>query len=105
VGLYFALRERSDGTLPCLWVLNPWKLNEHSRSWGLHELIAPQYLSRERDYSDIVNDSQNLAFGWFHPIALYPKQRNARLHAQKGYFTIHGDDRRPLNEIRRKVVK
>jgi hypothetical protein len=32
-------------------------------------------------------------------------QRSARLHAQHGHFTIHGEDSRPLDAIVRKVVR
>lgn len=36
---------------------------------------------------------------WEYPVALYPPQRDARLSAQRGYFTIHETDPRPLDEI------
>jgi len=36
---------------------------------------------------------------WQYPVALYPPQRDARLPAQRGFFTIHGYDPRPLDEI------
>ena len=30
--------------------------------------------------------------------AIYPIQINERVRAQRGWFTIHGDDRRPLED-------
>jgi hypothetical protein len=32
-------------------------------------------------------------------VALYPSQRDARLSSQRGFFTIHGCDPRPLDVI------
>jgi hypothetical protein len=34
-----------------------------------------------------------------YPVALYPPQRDVRLSTQRGFFTIHGYDPRPLDLI------
>jgi hypothetical protein len=107
VALYFAVQSVPDGAVPCIWMLNPYTLNEHAKSWETRDLIAPQYLggSDGWDYSDFMTDYEDLSFGWRHPVALYPIQRSARLFAQGGYFTIHGDNRRPIEQIRRSVLR
>jgi hypothetical protein len=107
VALYFAVNSINQGAVPCIWLLNPYRLNEHEDSWELRDLVAPEYLGgkEEWDYSDFMTDFNDLDFGWDHPVALYPVQRNARLQAQRGYFTIHGDIVEPLDKINPKVVQ
>jgi hypothetical protein len=106
VALYFAVHNK-NGTEPCIWLLNPYSLNEHEDSWEMRDLVSPDYLggSDGWDYSDFMIDFDDLSFGWRHPVALYPVQRSSRLHAQRGYFTIHGDLVQPLDKINPKVVK
>lgn len=103
VSLYFALQNYRGDTQPCIWLLNPYALNEEHESWEMRDLISPIYLGddseQEWDYSDFITDDDDPKFGWEYPVAIYPIQRSARLHAQRGYFTIHGDDNRPLEEI------
>lgn len=106
VAVYFALRDATPTSSPCLWLLNPYALNE--RSWKVRDLVAPEFLPQEDydGYSDyLVDYSNDAVFDWKKPVALYPLQRNARLHAQQGYFTIHGDDTRPLEVIAPKTVR
>src|ERR1044071_6575015 len=44
VALYFAINTADSSTTPCVWVLNPYRLNEHPASWETHDLVAPQFL-------------------------------------------------------------
>lgn len=121
VALYFAVYDVKKGARPCIWLLNPYALNEHENSWATRDLISPEYLGTVEDdeeendedegsegeawdYSDFLI-SGDLDFGWEHPVALYPVQRSNRLHAQHGYFTIHGDRVETLDKINPKVVK
>jgi hypothetical protein len=99
VAVFFALRDRRPNSVPCVWVLNPYALNRIS--WSIRDLVAPEYLPRgDYDFSEyLVDYSKNAGFDWDEPVALYPLQRNARQHAQRGYFTIHGEDHRPLEKI------
>lgn len=73
----------------------------------MRDLVAPEYLPQgDYDFSDyLVDYTDDAGFDWDEPVALYPLQRNARLHAQRGYFTIHGEDIRPLEEIAPSFVK
>jgi len=102
VSLYFALFEHEPGDTPCIWILNPYALNLWSI--GLDDIQAPRYLVAEAnvdddwDYGDLLSEWDDPGIGWEHPIATQVIQRDARLYAQRGFFTIHGNDRRPLNE-------
>jgi hypothetical protein len=40
------------------------------------------------------------------PFSIYPLTRwNARLHSQRGYFTIHGDENAPLDKLKPDCVR
>jgi hypothetical protein len=104
VAVYFALREAGPDAAPCIWLLNPYALNV--RSWDVRDFVAPEYLPQgEYGYADyLVDYSKDAGFDWDLPVALYPLQRNARLHAQHAYFTIHGENNRPLEVTAKDVV-
>ena len=40
VALYFAILGAGDGATPCVWVLNPYALNEHEDSWDCRDLVV-----------------------------------------------------------------
>jgi hypothetical protein len=104
VAVYFAVQNHDCKTeaTPCVWLLNPYALNE--LAWEDRDLIAPEYLGYDPDtqefwtYEDILLEREP-EFEWDYPVAIYPAQRAQRMHAQRGWFTIHGDDPRPLNQI------
>lgn len=93
VALYFAVHKATEASQPCIWLMNPYALNETER--GERDLVAPRYLAYDEkkdvewDYEDLLLESPGM--GWDYPVALYPVQKSSRLHAQRGYFTIHGD--------------
>lgn len=104
VAVYFATLgvDESNPTAlqpPCVWVLNPYGLNTASTG---HEsdLFAPRNLGWEEPeeedeegqyytYSELLAEP---CIDWDWPLAIYPRQRNPRLHAQRAWFTIHGDE-------------
>jgi hypothetical protein len=100
VALYFAVKSDPAATQPCIWVLNPYALNEESE-WG-RDLVAPRYLGWDEKqgtfytYGDLIVDQY---IDWEWPVAIYPMQRLARMRAQRGWFTIHGTDMRPIEQI------
>ena len=99
--LFFAVNTRPgrgrDET-PCLWLLNPYALNGG-------DLVAPEDLGWDDqrqlyyDYHELLLEPEYV--DWDRPIAIYPMQRSPRMAAQRGWFTIHGRDGRPLDEIDR----
>src|SRR5688500_16957446 len=98
--LYFALGTDSGEQFerPCLWLLNPYRLNQG-------ELVAPEDMGWNEkkqmyyDYHELLLEPEYIQ--WESPVAIYPMQRSPRMAAQRGWFTIHGRDPRPLDKIQR----
>ncbi len=102
VAIHFAIGylPRGHTELPRIYVINPYLWN---RKHGLdRDLAWPRYFTYDEkddhfyEYGEILVED---LLDWKFPIALYPPQRDARLSAQRGYFTIHGYDPRSLDEI------
>lgn len=112
VALYFALedwdrwpngnkRDKKDidpDRSPSIWMINPYALN--AVSWKGPELEIPKYLgqvgqTRFADYGEMLSAHRE-DWEWDHPVAIYPIQLNDRVRAQRGWFTIHGNDRNAL---------
>jgi len=93
VAAYFATLGASPSTAPCIWVLNPWRLNEKGR--GVRDGIQPKYLYREWDYGELLIAPG--AWPWTTPLAIYPLQIAERMRAQRSWFTIHGQSKEPLD--------
>ncbi|MFM2125720.1 MAG: hypothetical protein RL328_2171 [Acidobacteriota bacterium] len=109
VAVYFALFSPcSNGCVPpCnhsvtrrIWVMNPYLWNEETQ--GERDLYWPRFIGWDEesedyyDYDEILIDSGQMY--WQSPIALYNPQTETRMAAQRGYFTIHGTDVRPLDQ-------
>lgn len=93
---------------PCIWVLNPYLLNDDGR-WviegGEPDMVHPPYLGWDEDEEEYYTYGDLLSFGkmdWEWPVAIYPRQRNARIHAQRAWFTIHGDRFKAMDEAPRR---
>jgi hypothetical protein len=91
---------------PCLWVLNPYRLNDDERWLAVEgaeaDAVHPANLGWDEDEGDYYTYGDLLCEGymdWKWPTAIYPRQRNARIHAQRAWFTIHGDEFVPMDEI------
>ena len=81
---------------PCIWLLNPFSLNEYFDKD--HDLCAAEFLvNKDETYETFLVDPYP-PIRWKKPVALYPNQRDARLFAQQGYFTIQGSDARPIDK-------
>jgi hypothetical protein len=117
VALYFALLNYDDNSdqPPCIWILNPYALN--AAVWNLYRLFHPRYLARDEhlnrsyDFGELLLGTRPQQWKdgklWETPMAIYSHQRSERMFAQNGWFTIHGEDRRPIDEIfwdRRDIV-
>lgn len=114
IALYFALHEYGNGSKeggitgkPALWVLNPFALNQIRGGWGYPGLVSPASLfdgkKKFKEYLDVL--SWRAPWPYAKPIAIYPRQVSSRQQAQSGWFTIHGRDRRPLNDIAASTVR
>ena len=106
VALYFALLDTpSLIEKPCIWILNPFKLNGMT-DWIEPFLINPEYeFKNEKEYFDIFCKESFEPKGQANPlklpnpIALYPFRQNERIISQSGLFTMHGTTSKPLEEI------
>jgi hypothetical protein len=100
VSLYFALEEWKDDKKrrPAIWVINPYLLNE--KTLEDRDITLPRYLGEikkeEWDFGEMLADYGR--WPWDRPAAIYPIQLNERVRVQRGWFTIHGNDRRPLED-------
>jgi hypothetical protein len=103
VALYFAVVYGDNlGTprIPRLYLMNPYAWNE-KHHYG-RDLFWPRYFGWDVDteqyyeYGEILIEE---GADWEFPVSLYPPQREARLSAQRGFFSLHGFDSRPLDEI------
>ncbi|SFI47321.1 FRG domain-containing protein [Planctomicrobium piriforme] len=112
VAVYFAIlgideRSRTDergnrSSPPCVWVLNPYGLNRVASNNPNADLVDPRNLGweeAEREYYTYSELIQEEELGFEMPIAIYPRQRNPRIQAQRAWFTIHGDDYRPMEDF------
>ncbi len=113
VAVFFALQNYNPtDSDPCIWILNPYRFNEVFH--GTRDLWDPVLLNYYENYDEEGESYQDLMlYGnngdiipWDEPIALYPVRKADRLSTQNGYFTIHGNDSRPIEKIigRRKNI-
>jgi len=92
VALYFALRDATTGKDPCVWVLDPWKLNR-KLARKIDEIFMPGE-TRIRGYLPEPLASRSLPR---YPIAIEPTLSSSRITAQKGAFTLHGATLKPID--------
>jgi hypothetical protein len=100
VALYFAVAYRKPGQTPRLYMINPYAWNEEQVN--SRELFWPRYFGWDPNEAYYYEFGEILDEGgpdWKSPVALYPSQRDARLSSQRGFFTIHGFDPRPLDVV------
>ncbi|MBL0183751.1 MAG: FRG domain-containing protein [Chitinophagaceae bacterium] len=106
VALYFAMLDYEKGiSKPCIWMLNPYKLNEVYHC--SRDMYAPEKLDgfdqvkgKSLSYADfLLHGTPGDLIWWKQPLALYPIRRVDRLTTQGGYFTIQGTDVRPIEDI------
>jgi hypothetical protein len=103
VALHFAVAylPQDYTSTPRIFVLNPYLWNKEMTKFG-RDLVWPRYFGYDSKEEYFYEYGEILVEGgadWKNPVALYPPQRDARLSAQRGYFTIHGYDVRSMDEI------
>jgi hypothetical protein len=101
IALYFAIAgiRRLEVTMPeawpCIWVLNPYRLNY---IYANDDVIFDRADPIPFDFYTATVASIKEAKPWPHdtPIAINPGFSNRRVEAQHGRFTVHGDNLAPL---------
>ena len=95
VALYFALRKPERGNLPCVWALNPHHLNHESTSGEeIPDISCIDYDSESGKIKYKFPNGKKMTIK--SPIAVISPMRTQRILAQKGYFTIHGKNDKPI---------
>ncbi|MBK9359584.1 MAG: FRG domain-containing protein [Bacteroidales bacterium] len=91
VALFFAVFECELESDACVWVLDPWYLNEKSICQSSivttdHPIMYDYLLCQNTEFID-RNVKANL------PIAIRPKKNTSRIISQKGMFVIYGNSK------------
>lgn len=109
VALYFALEYKGATASPCLWLLNPFALNKASLGQAR---IFDQVDQLPRDAYNVFIDEKfqpkaRKRKDWPPelPVATAPIWGHPRALRQRGFFTIHGCDEKPLEQQAPDLVK
>jgi hypothetical protein len=102
VALYFALRKFDKQNTPCVWMLNPLKLNRESIK---KSQVISVYSDSKFDYykmfiikkDESQPDRKSITFE--KPVAIFPIRSHPRIVAQNSFFTLHGTILKPMDEI------
>jgi len=112
--IYFALEYDNDPESPCLWLLNPFKLNKTAigRSVIFDQVDklpdgAYEHFIQERTGSSDTSAHVNTGGTWppEFPVASSPIWCHQRVLRQNGVFTIHGTDEKALDEQGQDLVR
>jgi hypothetical protein len=103
VALFFAIHKYNpkSSRLPEVVILNPFLLNGRTFPVGdsmAGELKNPELSRNFPDYIDYI-DPDIPRKRYEYPIALYPFRFNNRLIAQGGFFTLHGEQKKSIEEL------
>lgn len=85
---------------PAIWILDPFKLNNHSM--GEACILNPE-TDIEHEYQGYFIDENHKLYA--DVIAISPIKYNPRILAQRGSFTLHRSIDKPLEELRPSCVK
>lgn len=95
IALYFAVfyKDDNDKSDPCVWALNPFDFNRK-----LHN--KPQiFLFTDKNVEKYLPEIWANPTLPKNPIAFQPAYKSKRIAAQKGCFTIHGENKQPLEQF------
>ena len=97
-GLFFAIEDFVSLKEPvadaAVWMLDPWYLNQ----WSIRSNEVLLY-SEKRTSKYLCKEPFDEDEWPKKPVAILPTYNSRRLASQRGMFTIHGTDRRPLEEM------
>jgi len=100
IAVYFAVKYNYNKTDMAIYLLNPKELNNYSKKKSI-PIIPDDPLGLEYVNNYLNKDPFPPQF----PIAIQPNFSNYRMLAQRGLFTIHGDDLTPIEHLCPKAVK
>ena len=97
--LFFAVNNYENETDAAVWILGPSTLNKSSNS-GLGDRVPMSDHKIFEKYTfnvDAKNLKEETILNSDHPIAVRPKRSTARIVAQRGMFTIHGEEQKGID--------
>jgi hypothetical protein len=105
VALFFAIGGARDTTpkSPSVWIINPFTIAREARKpTGVNDKrIGCFHNEKDLDYFDNFLSGAKCKWPFQSPIPYRPPKLNPRIRAQRGFFTVHGVDRCPLDCIYR----
>ncbi|MGD1458016.1 MULTISPECIES: FRG domain-containing protein [Vibrio harveyi group] len=100
--LYFALK--GDPESPCIWLLDPFYLNEISTSHAiLYDTSSIPDLGGDKDLNIAQVMAGNCSIE--EPYAIRPPHGNSRISAQRGFFTVHMNSPEPIEKLCPEAVR
>jgi hypothetical protein len=99
IALYFAIRDNAGDVDAAVWAMNPWWLNR--QTFGDYVLF-PADDPRVQEHAPL-RPEQELKGRL--PLAIKPIHASQRIAAQRGVFTIHGNERAALDRLARRIGK
>jgi len=100
IAVYFAVNYNYSKTDMAIYLLDPIELNNYSRKKGI-PIIPDNPMGLEY----VKNYLEKDPFAPQFPIAVRPNFSSNRMMAQRGIFTIHGDDLTPIEHLCPNAVK
>jgi hypothetical protein len=109
----FALVYKDDSPSPCIWVLNPFKLNQRAvgksvifdRVDRLPKDAYKHFIAVDVGRSAVAADTSQMNWPSDLPVATAPIWGHPRALRQHGVFTVHGKDERALEVQSQDVVE
>jgi FRG domain-containing protein len=104
--LYFALGgvNRETPSSPAIWLLNPFRLAQRARKSN-DKRIGVFHRENASDYFQHFLAGAQLTWPFTAPMPYRPPKLDPRIRAQRGFFTVHGTDVRPLDAVFRDCVR
>jgi hypothetical protein len=99
ISVYFAVKYNTMQKDMSLYLLNPYELNNYSQKKDIP--IIPDNSMGLEYVNNFINKNP---FPPQYPLAIRPNFSNDRMIAQRGMFTIHGDDLTPIEILCPKAV-
>jgi len=95
IGLFFALIEKDKRDYPCVWCMDPHQLNKINTNKSVI-FYTPKFSSSSKStVNKYLKDNPELPKN---PIALSPHFSDKRIISQKSCFTIHGKNKKGIEE-------
>ena len=101
IALYFSML--GGGRSPSIWILNPFSMSRAARLGGNDTSIGRFHEDADHDYYDRFIKQGNWPYQL--PFPYRSPKLNPRIRAQRGFFTVHGSDHRPLDSIHRRYLR